>query len=57
MALFAAGGLLISRHLLGLRRAMVRGEAFVVAHPLIDVGLLTIAAMSFLLTQTAGFIQ
>jgi hypothetical protein len=57
VALFAAAGLWLSRHLLALRRAVVRGEAFVITHPLIDVGLLTVAAMSFLLTQTAGFIQ
>ena len=50
-------GLWVSRHVFAFRRAWVHGEEFVVRHPLIDVGLLTIAAASFLLSQTAGFIQ
>jgi hypothetical protein len=53
----AAIGLWVSRHLLNLRRALVHGEAFVISHPLMDVGLLTIAALSYLLSQTAGLIQ
>lgn len=55
--IFAALGLWISRHLFALRRAFVYSEAFVIRHPLIDVGLLTIAGLSFMLTQTAGFIM
>lgn len=57
LAAFAALGLWIARHLFSLRRAFAYGEAFVVRHPLIDVGLLTIAAISFMMSQTAGFIQ
>jgi len=53
----AAIGLWISRHLLNLRRALVYSEAFAISHPLMDVGLLTIAALSYLLSQTAGLIQ
>lgn len=56
-AAIAAAGLWISRHLLAFRRAFVYGESFVFQHPLMDVGLLTITAVSFLMTQTAGFIQ
>jgi len=56
-AIFAAGILWISRHAFVLRRALLAGEHFAVTHPLIDVGLITIAALSFLMTQTAGFIQ
>jgi len=53
----AALGLWVSRHLLMLRRALVYSESFVISHPLMDVGLLTIAALSYLLTQTAGLIK
>jgi len=53
----AAVGLWVSRHLLNLRRALLHSEAFVINHPLMDVGLLTIAALSYLLSQTAGLIQ
>lgn len=56
-AALAAAGLWISRHFLTFRRVFVHGESFVFHHPLVDVGLLTIAATSFLMTQTAGFIQ
>jgi hypothetical protein len=53
----AAIGLWVSRHLLNLRRALMYSEAFAISHPLMDVGLLTIAALSYLLSQTAGLIQ
>jgi hypothetical protein len=56
-AIFAVVGLWLSRHLLTLRRVLVMGESFVVHHPMVDVGLLVIAGLSFMLTQTAGFIQ
>lgn len=54
---FAAIGIWISRHALAVRRAIAMGEAFAIRHPLMDIGLLIIAALSFLLTQTAGLIQ
>lgn len=53
----AAIGFWLSRHMLAARRAFVYGESFAIRHPLMDVGLLIIAALSFLLTQTAGLIQ
>ncbi len=53
----AAIGLWLSRHALGIRRALAYSEAFAIRHPLMDLGLLIIAALSFLLTQTAGLIQ
>ncbi len=53
----AAAGLWVSRHLFNLRRALLYSEKFVISHPLMDVGLLTIASLSYLLSQTAGFIQ
>lgn len=55
--IFAAAGLWASRHMLALRRVFVYGEHFVVGHPLFDVGLVIIAAIGFLMSQTAGFIQ
>jgi hypothetical protein len=54
---FAAAGFWISRHLLMLRRVFVYGESFVIKHPMIDVGLVVIAALSYVLSQTAGIIQ
>lgn len=53
----AAVGLWIGRHLLTIRRVLIYGESFVIRHPLIDVVLLTISALAFLMSQTAGFIQ
>lgn len=50
-------GIWVSRHALAVRRALVNGERFAIRHPLLDLGLLIIAALSYLLTQTAGFIQ
>ena len=59
IALLIAGALIIwgSRHVLAFRRVIVKGESFVFNHPLIDVGLLLVAALAFLLNQTAGFIN
>ena len=54
---FAALGLWASRHALGVRRAVVMGESFAIRHPLVDVSLITIAALFYLLTRTAGLIQ
>jgi hypothetical protein len=55
--IFAAAGFWISRHLLMLRRVFVHGETFVIRHPMVDVGLVVIGALSYVLSQTAGFIQ
>lgn len=54
---FAALGLWVSKHALAARRAFSKSEAFAIRHPLIDIGLITIAACAYLLTQTAGLIQ
>jgi uncharacterized protein YkwD len=50
-------GIWASRHALAVRRAIVHGESFAIRHPLLDIGLLIIAALSYLLTQTVGLIQ
>ncbi len=54
---FTALGVWLGRHALAVRRALVRSERFMVKHPLLDVGLLVIAALSYMLSQTAGFIH
>ncbi len=56
VAIVAVGVLWISKHAYFLRRALASGESFVFHHPIVDVGLLTIGALSYLMTQTAGFI-
>jgi hypothetical protein len=57
MGAVAALGLWASRHALAVRRAVVMGESFAIRHPLVDVSLITIAALFYLLTRTAGLIQ
>ncbi|MBI1952336.1 CAP domain-containing protein [Candidatus Saccharibacteria bacterium] len=46
-----------ARHVRALRRALARGERFAYTHPLLDVGLLVISALSYLLTRTAGLVH
>lgn len=55
--MIAAAGLWVSRHALGFRRAVAAGESYVVKHPLIDAGLVTVGILSYLIIQTAGFVQ
>lgn len=57
ICLFAAAGIWLSRHALSVRRAVFQGETFAIRHPLMDIGLIVIVALSFLLSQTAGLIQ
>lgn len=47
----------LTRHFMVLRRAWSKGEKMAFSHPLLDVGLITIAALSYLLTRTAGLIH
>lgn len=47
----------LTRHVRSLRRAFKQGEKFVLRHPLFDLGLLVIAAIAYLLSQTAGVIH
>ena len=53
----AAIAIWLGRHALAVRRALFKSERFAIRHPILDLGLLIIAALSYLLTQTAGFIQ
>lgn len=52
----AALGIWIGRHALAIRKALKRGETYVITHPLLDFSLLIIAGLSFLLSRAAGFI-
>ncbi|MEK7561891.1 MAG: CAP domain-containing protein [Patescibacteria group bacterium] len=56
-AAFAAILIWAGRHIRALRRALASGERFAFTHPLFDVGLITIAALSYLLTRTVGLIH
>ncbi len=53
----AALGVWLTRHFIRLRKALKKGEKFVFSHPLFDVSLIVIAALSYLLTRTAGLIH
>ena len=53
----AAIAIWLSRHALAVRRVILSSERYAIRHPLLDIGFLVIAALSFLLTQTAGLIQ
>ena len=57
VVLLVAGGLWITRHVVIARRAVVSGENFVIHHPLIDIGLMTVMAVAYLMTRTTGLIQ
>ncbi len=52
----AAAGVLIVRHALMWRRALVRSEAFVMRHRLFDVVLVLTAIVGFVVTRAAGTI-
>ena len=46
-----------NRHIRALHKFLVKGERYAVLHPLTDLGFVIIAAMLFILSQTAGLIQ
>ncbi len=47
----------ITRHLRAFKKFVFEGEQYVINHPLSDIGLVVIAALLFILSQTAGLIQ
>jgi hypothetical protein len=55
--MFSALGLWFGKHLFVLRRVLILGETFMIRHPIFDVLLLSLSALGFTLSQTAGFIQ
>lgn len=46
-----------NRHIRALHKWLIKGENYALRHPLSDLGVLMIAAMLFILSQTAGLIQ
>lgn len=50
-------GIWLGRHVMIIRRALRKSEKYAFSHPFLDVGLITIAALSYLLTRTAGLIH
>lgn len=47
---------IITRHLLGFRRALRRGEKFIGRHPLLDACFVMIIILAYVMSQTAGLI-
>lgn len=45
------------RHGLYLRRIFMKGELYVVHHPILDFVIITIATVGFILTRTSGFLR
>lgn len=45
------------KHLRALRRYLLKGEAYATSHPLTDLGLVIIAGLLFIASQTVGLIQ
>jgi hypothetical protein len=58
--LVAAAGLAVfwaRRHILAIHRFLIKGERYAIRHPLTDLGLVFIACLLFILSQTAGLTQ
>jgi uncharacterized protein YkwD len=45
------------RHSLAWHRAIVKGEHFILKHPLLDIVFVAVAVLGFILTQTSGLIK
>jgi hypothetical protein len=50
-------GFWVARHLLALRKFLLKGERYAINHPLTDIALLVIACLLFILSQTAGLVR
>jgi uncharacterized protein YkwD len=50
-------GIWANKHIRAMHRFFMKGERYIIRHPLTDVGLVMMAAMLFILSQTAGLIQ
>jgi len=53
----AALAIWLGRHIRIIKRALKKGEKYAFSHPFLDIGLITIAALSYLLSRTAGLIH
>ncbi len=47
----------VRRHAVAIHKFLIKGERYAIRHPLTDLGLLIIACLLFMLSQTAGMIQ
>lgn len=47
----------VRRHTLAIHKFLIKGERYAVRHPLTDLGLLVVACLLFIMSQTAGIIQ
>jgi hypothetical protein len=57
ISIAAAAGLAlwwVRRHALAVHKFLLKGERYAIRHPLTDIGLLVIACLLFMLSQTAG---
>lgn len=45
------------KHSLAFKRALIHGEQFFLAHPLLDIALVGVVMIGYVLSQTTGFIQ
>lgn len=50
-------GFWATRHLLAIRKFLLKGERYAISHPLTDIALLIIACLLFILSQTAGLVR
>lgn len=50
-------GLWANRHIRALHKFLIKGERYALRHPLTDLGVMMMAALLFILSQTAGLIQ
>lgn len=50
-------GFWATRHLLAIRKFLLKGERYAINHPLTDIALLIIACLLFILSQTAGLVR
>jgi hypothetical protein len=50
-------GFWAGRHLLAIRKYLLRGERYALSHPLTDISLLIIGCLLFILSQTAGLVR
>jgi hypothetical protein len=52
---FAAIGTLVFKHSRQLKRSLLNGERYVLSHPVLDFGLVTIVALTYLISQTSFY--
>jgi hypothetical protein len=53
----AAFTLFLTRHGLRLHKVLVRGEAFIAHHPMLDITIVIVFTAGFILTRASGVIR